>query len=132
VVRTHRNAKGEFGPPLVLPVGATFDDVLRRAGQGSYRLNIVDRNGQKIEGIPAAYTGEMLSDLTGETDEIELDQQENDEDVLMTSPRPGVPRRVSSTETLLMHSVSANTQLLGQFVASVVPMMNACTVSAVT
>jgi hypothetical protein len=92
----HRNGK-----PLIVPIDATHDDLLRLAGKGRYRLQVVDQYGRKLDGVPAAHTG-MLAAYPVEGDEgFDLDQEEEGDDSPAAPMSMSAGRRPSSIESVL-------------------------------
>jgi hypothetical protein len=57
----------EGGKPLILRADATHTDLLAAAGPGRYRLEAVDENRRKIEGVPQAWTGPLTDDEDDDT-----------------------------------------------------------------
>lgn len=50
------------GKPLIVRVHASHADLLAAAGPGKYRLEAVDENRRKVDGVPQAWTGPLSDD----------------------------------------------------------------------
>jgi hypothetical protein len=63
------HARGK-GKPLIVPVDASHADLLAAAGPGRYRLEAVDAEQHRIDGVPAACTGPLVADGAPCDDEL--------------------------------------------------------------
>jgi hypothetical protein len=63
LVHARGRAKGK---PLIVPIDASHADLLAAAGPGRYRLEAVDAELHRIEGVPAGCTGPLTADCTAD------------------------------------------------------------------
>ncbi|MBC8067166.1 MAG: hypothetical protein IAG13_02440, partial [Deltaproteobacteria bacterium] len=119
----HARGKAK-GKPLIVPVDASHADLLAAAGPGRYRLEAVDAEQHRIEGVPAGCTGPLTED--GNVDESE----ELNEAPAGTKP---------NLEGLLCQMVAANARMveksleqMGTVMTGVAELLNAAHNAGIT